>query len=371
MSDVDESVRSTAGEEPTQAGGAPEAPESGVVDTSPGEEPGTPTAESSAQPRDDHGRFASGKTATEDPASATPADGDPTAPRPPGEPPAQPTTAVVPTPETAPARPFAFRARGQQHAIDGATYDTDGSLKVPPSQVPLVKQLLSEGVEHRQTWRQREQEFQQRVQEASQRGTAEATQWRSMFEHVYGMLQNPEQLAQLAVEYDARFPLLKERLDLMYERLGAAVPKMEPQREADPAAQQAELHHAAATAFEEELSDFLELPEYQQVFTGPERQALEQRMGARWTSYFTTHEGETVLDRHALKAELDYEANLRTRAKQESDRKAAELARASAANATRGQRPQVPSVVPAKGSPPPAESGKKDKTAWGREFGFV
>ena len=42
MSDVDESVRSTAGEEPTQAGGAPEAPESGVVDTSPGEEPGTP-----------------------------------------------------------------------------------------------------------------------------------------------------------------------------------------------------------------------------------------------------------------------------------------------------------------------------------------
>lgn len=338
-----------------------EAPDPSTAPDVPADAESAPGADSgSAQPRADNGRFAPKGPSTESADAAPPAVASP-----PGSPGTTPAAPVAP-PAIA-DRPFTVRATGQVHPIDGAVLQGDGSLKVAPDQVGLVKQLLSEGLHHRATHRQREQEFTSRVEEATKRGTADATRWKSLFEHTYQLLSNPEALVALANGYDERFPILKDRLDVLFDRASLQMPREAPKAAEDPQASERAVQEAASAAFHEELDDFLEEPGYASVFTGEELTALRERMEHRWTSYFTQHEGETVLDRHALKAELDYEAKLRTRASSN----ATALAKAAAANATRSAPPAVPSVVPARGSPTPSDTATKpDRATWAREHGL-
>lgn len=335
----------------------PEAPAPEATVAPAGDEPAAAdTSTAAARARDEKGRFTKAEREAAEALAAA-------------EPTVAPVVASPPAPSAPPpAMPWTFRAGGQRIPIQGATVSPEGTLQIPADQVPNIRQLLGEGMAYRTTFRQKEQEWQTKVESAGAVEKARAEKYNEAAVMLWGMIENPETLRALA-ENPERVELLKERLALKLQASDLRAPRPTvAENQQDPAAEQQAFQQAAREAFDEELDDFLEHPAYKQAFTGDELQKLKDRMGARWTAYFTDEQGETVLDRHALKAELDYEAGLR-RTAQEHAAKLADLAAKNAAKQVTA--PAVPSVVPAKGSPAPSDTpAKKDKLAWAREHGL-
>lgn len=352
------------GDEPTEPVATTEAPADSLepaAETS--AEPVAASETPAAQPRDPKGRFAP-KASDSEPASATPAEGDPAA-APPAPAPTEPIAALAPPAPPPDTRPFTFRANGQQYPVEGASIDSDGTLRIPPAQVGLVKQLLSEGVNHRQTFRQREQEFKQRVEEATQAGNARAEKYNKAAVMLWERLSDPNWVTAAAAD-PREIDYLRRELDLELKAADMTIPKAEPKQEAAPDPQAIE--QAARGALDEELDDLFEGPEARTLFSAEERKQFKAKYQRILPAFFTERDGEILLDRHILSEHFTEELNARKKARDER----AQLAAAARKNEALNAKPNVPSVVPAKGSPTPSETApKKDRVQWAREHGFA
>lgn len=263
---------------------------------------------------------------------------------------APPPVAVAAPPAPAAGEPFVFRAEGQRIPVQGATLSADGQLTIPADQVPAIRQLLSEGVIYRSSYRKERDGLQEQIKTANAASDAKAAKYNKasviLWDRVASLLQeNPHELE-----------LLRRELDLELRSADLNIPKAAPEPAApDPK----QLESAARSVLEEELESLLDGPQAKALYTPDERKALTARYQRRLQAYFVEHEGSVALDREILKADFDDEVKDRQAARKlaEDARKAAEF------NAKRNQ-PAVnaPPVVQTKAPPVVASDAKKPST---------
>lgn len=357
---VAEATEPTAGvEETLPTAEVPEAPE-GVAPSAPGDEPAItePAASLATRPRGPDGRFikADGTQASEAEHAAIEAAAPASPPSP---------TPATPAPSTPPGEPFVFRADGQKIPIPGASLSPDGSLKVPAEQVPAIRQLLAEGVAHRGSWRQKEQDFERRVQEAGAVQEARATKYNHAAIHLLGIVE------QLMAENPRELDLVRKEVGIMLREADLKAPRIEQPKAEPPSGEQ--LEQAARQTLDGYLDELLETPQARAVYATEEaRRAVKARYGKLLNAFFQEQEGgDVVLHENAVDAVFmeELQDKLAAREATEKARKAAEF------NAKRAQpAAPVPPVVSGKAPPAaPAPSTAKytDRDAWRRANGMV
>lgn len=351
-------------DEVTTTAEVPEAPDTPaspapVAETAPAD----PSGESS-RPRDPKtGRFikADGSLASDAEQAAIEASiASPEAPAPASPPPA-PATAGT---------PFVVRGDGQRFQFPDATLTEAGDLMVKASQVPNLRMLISEGLAHKGSWRQKEQEYKQQIEQAGATERAQAEKYNKAAVRLWNALSNPEFLA--AASRDPReIEYLRREVELELRQADMEAPRpamQEPQgSEPDPQA----LQESARATLKGYVEELLERPQAKTVYDTPEkRQALEKRLQRRLAAYFTELEdGSVALHENAVDADFEEELNDRLAARQEAEkaRKAAEF------NAKRNAPPpNVPPVVSTKAPPPPAPASTKyeSRDDWRRKNGI-
>lgn len=330
-----------------------------------------------AQPRDQHGRFAPKPDGTPeapdaaevtDPAAVPPAatDADPTA-----------APKLIDDATRATASPFSFRAERQEHQFPDAEYYPGHGVLIPETRIPELKQLLSEGVTHRLTFRQHletvRSEARGQVEEASSKAQAYHNAALKMFD----ILSNPEHVQRLAEDPEREIELLRRELALELRAMkpsGAKVQQEAPAQEAD-----AGLQEAAVSALEDEVLTALQHdPKYAVLarLNEEDRRDILSDFQEKLAAFFDEHEGQIVLDRHKVMAALDREVKRVTRLNevQEKARREAEaLRRATESNVQRQKKVDVPPAVPTRGSPSVGEQKKTYKTAdeWRKDMGLA
>ena len=347
---------STVVEETSQAVDTPVAPDATAAPSPAGEEPAPDSqgTTASARPRDEHGRFTKqelAKQASDAANAVVPAVAD--APTPPAPPPPK-------------GDPFVFRADGQKIPVPGATLTADGALTIPPDQVPGIRQLLAEGVTYRGSWRQKEQDFQRQIQEATSVEKARAEKYNNAAVILWNRVE------QLLADSPQELALFRREMDLELRSADLKIPKVaEPPKPItdDPV----QLEKAARAGLDEYIEELLELPEAKAAgFTAEERQALKARFQRRLQAYYVEHPekaGEIVLDTE-LPLE-DFRDELKTRAFYA--KQAEEKAKATQFNAARAtpvvQAPPVVSTRGAGGSTA-APTQYSDREAWRKAMGI-
>ena len=344
----------------TETPAAPEgvAPSAPVVETATTE----PAASLATRPRGPDGRFikADGTQASEAEHAAMEA-APPTSP---------PPAATTPPPAPTPGEPFVFRADGQKFPVPGAALSSDGTLTIPADQVPAIRQLLAEGVSHRGSWRQREQEYKTQIESASATEKARAEKYNKASVLLWDRVTNPDWLASAAAD-PREIEYLRRELDLELKTADLRAPRAPERPKQDPAVQQQQLEQSARTALDEEVELLLDGPQARALYTSPEdRKALLARYQRRLNAYFTEHEGEIVLDRQVLRE--DFEDELKGR--QEAHKAAKQAQDAAAFNARRNAPPvTAPPVVSTKG-PGSSNTGTgrifKDKDEYRKAMGL-
>lgn len=344
---VEETVQPVeASETPETA--APTAPVEGTTDD----------ATVSARTRDEKGRFApktDGSPATDPASAAVPA-------------PATPPASVVSSPPVPAGEPFVFRADGQKIPIPGSTVDSEGHLRIPSGQVPAVRQLLAEGMAHRGSWRQREADYKQQIEQASAVEKARADKYNHAAVFLFDKVNDPNWLQALVNDPERELALLKRELGLELKTREIATPQpVAVQAPQVPDEQQVE--QAARSVLEEEVEMLLESPLARSVYTAEERETVMKRYQRRIGAYFVEHEGGPALDRHALKEDFEDELNQRKQVREQLTA----TAKAKEFNDKRNQPPaNVPPVVSTKGPGGNATAPKKYDTreAWRKSMGM-
>ena len=360
-----EVLEPTAGVEETQpTAEAPAAPE-GEAPSAPVAETATtePAAPTTARPRGPDGRFikADGTQASEAEHAAMEA-------APPASP---PPASTPPQPAATPGEPFVFRADGQKIPVPGASVSPDGHLTIPAEQVPAIRQLLAEGMSHRGSWRQREQEYKQQIESASATEKARAEKYNRASVLLWDRVTNPDWLASAAAD-PREVEYLRRELDLELRTADLKAPPPRATPTQDPAVQEQQLETAARTALDEEVELLLDGPQARTLYTSPDdRKALLARYQRRLNAYFVDHDGDIVLDRQVLRE--DFEEELKVR--QEAHKAAKQAQDAAAFNARRNAPPvTAPPVVSTKG-PGTANAGQgrvfKDRDEYRKAMGLV
>lgn len=370
MSDV-EVLEPTAGVEETQpTADVPATPEAGAP-TAGGDEP-SPAAsdtEASTRARDPKtGRFAKADgSPVSDAEQAALEAASPASPQTPVTETAKPPE--TPAPVTA---PFVVRGDGQRFTFPDAALNETGDLTIKATQVPNLRMLIAEGLSHRGSWRQKEQGYQQQIEQAGAVETARADRAEMVAAKLIDAIGNADWMtAAVADPREAQY-LIRE-LALEFNQAKLTAPRTEPRAEqAEPEPQEIE-QAARQTLNEYIIEELLESPQAKAVYTTPEqRQAVAKRFQRRLAAYFKVDGTEILLHENAVDADFMEELNDRIAQKKAADAQASKLADAAAKNAARNTSPAVPSTVPAKGSPTPGEvKTPKTKAQWAREHGFA
>lgn len=369
MSDV-EVLEPTAGVEETQpTADVPATPEA-VAPTAGGDEPSpaTSAAEASTRARDPKtGRF-------------TKADGSPVSDAEQAameaavaSSPQTPTTETAKPPE-APApvtAPFVVRGDGQKFTFPDAALNEAGDLTIKATQVPNLRMLIAEGLSHRGSWRQKEQGYQQQIEQAGAVEKARADRAEMVAAKLIDAIGSADWMtAAVADPREAQY-LIRE-LALEFNQAKLTAPRPEPEaKQADVPVEQIVAN--CQTTLSEYIDELLENPQAKAVYNTPElRTALKSRIQRRWRAYFNEDGNDILLHENAVDADVMEELNERLAAKKAADDQARKLADAAAKNAARTAAPAVPSTVPAKGSPTPGEVKQpKTKAQWARDHGFA
>lgn len=314
---------------------APESPDASAAATS------SPTDEAvgSDRPRDERGRFLK-------------RDGSPVAPDEQAKleaeaVPAIPTTPKPPAPMVPAGEPFVFRADGQKIPIQGASLSETG-LHIPIDQVPLIRQLLSEGVAHRGSWRQKEAEFNRRIEEASTVEKARADKYNAAAIFLFDKVNDPTWLQQLVNDPDRELGLLRRELGLELKTREIQAPRVQTPAAPQPQEpDEAQLTQAFGTVLHDEVDELLEDPRLKGLFSPDDIKDLKDDFLARMPAYAHVENGQYFVDREAVKRAFDREVKTQQRIKQA----AAEAAKAREFNEKRNApaAPIVP-VVSTKGA---------------------
>lgn len=277
-----------------------------------------------------------------------------------------PATKEPATPAPATSEPITFRGAGQRVPIPGSAIDANGNWMIPADQTSAIRQLLAEGMEYRQNWRRKEQDFKSQIESAGATERARAEKYNRAAVLMFERMADHDWLARAAAD-PREVEYLRRELELELKSADLKAPAAQgPSRQeqaADPAEQYAQLEQAARSTLEDELELLLETPQARALYTSPdERKALLARYQRRLNAYFTEHEGEVVLDRQILREDFEEEVKVRQQmAKQAEDaRKAAEFnARRNAPGTT------APPVVSTKAPPavtaPAGTPGSRDE----------
>ena len=339
--------------------GVPEAPET----VSAGAEPASQDTPVSDRPRDAHGRFMK-------------RDGTPVAPDEQAALEAQalaPATATTspaaPTPTTTAGEPFVFRADGQKIPIPGSTLAPDGSLSIPPDQVPVIRQLLAEGVSHRGSWRQKEQEYQRRIEEASSVEKARADKYNHAAVFLFDKVNDPNWLQALVNDPERELGLLRRELGLELKQREIVAPRVQEQvQQQEP--DEAQLTAAFGAALTDEVDELLEDPRIRGVFSPEDVKDLKDDFIARMAAYAAQIDGEYFVDRQAVKRAFDREVKLLQRAQKARE----DAVKAAEFNARRAQpAPNLPPVVSTKAppaAPATAGTGPSSRDEWRKKMGI-
>lgn len=364
---VAEVMEPTAGAEeattPAEVPATPDAPESPapVAETAPAD----PTGESS-RPRDPKtGRFIKADgTLASDAEQATMEAESPASPQPP-----------TPAPPAPTGDPFVFRASGEKITLPDATLNPDGDLVVKAGQVPFLRQLLAEGVEHRRTFRTREQEWNQKVEQAKATETARADKYNRAAVMLFEAVSSQDWLTAAAADPREVQYLIRE-LGLELQKADLTIPKTEVPKDAGPTEPDpVAIEHDARATLKGYIEELLERPQAKAVYDTPKkRQALERRLQRRLAAYFTQLEdGSIALHENRVDEDFDDELNERLAIKQEADRRAEEARKAAEFNARRAAPPApVPPVVSTKAppAPPPQPTKYESREEWRRKNGL-
>jgi hypothetical protein len=331
----------------------PEAPET----VSAGAEPASTEPPVSDRPRDASGRFMKrdGTPVAPDEQAALEAQASV---------PATPTTSPAPQPPSSPAgEPFVFRADGQKIPIPGSMLTADGALSIPADQVPVIRQLLAEGVAHRGSWRQKESEYQRRIEEAGSVEKAKADKYNQAAMHLFDTVNNPEWLQTLVNDPERTLAYLRKDLGYLLKEadLKAPQPKTVQTPQQPQEVDQAQLAQAFGKALSEEIEDRLDDPKVKALFSPEERKELTEAFVEQMNAFYAEHEGQVSISLDALDKAFQREVRKQQMIKQA----AAEAAKAREFNEKRNApAPTLPPVVSTKG---PGSTGSTTKKFQSRE----
>ncbi len=275
-----------------------------------------------------------------------------------------------PPPPTAPT-PFVFRADGQKIPIPGSTVAPDGSLTIPADQVPQIRQLLSEGVTHRGSWRKERESFQRQVTDATAAEKAQTEKYHRVGTRMFEAITNPEWL-KMASEDPREVQHFIRELGLEMKEANLTVPKQPAERAPDAGTAQAELQTAARDTLAEYVEELLDTPQGKAAYpTAKDRQEVVARYARRMAAYFVDQQGDVALHENAVDADFQDELQWRHSARDA----ALKATKAAEFNAKRNQpNAAPPPVVSAKGPGSTGSSGArtfKDAEEYKRAVGMA
>jgi hypothetical protein len=275
-----------------------------------------------------------------------------------------------PPPPPPPPEQFVYRASGRKIPMEGAMLAADGSLTVPATQVPLLRQLFAAGVQHNEVYPQERQQFEQRIAHAEAQAKSGGQKYNDASLYLYDKFQStpdwflsrvsdPDLRAQLSAEWQREFDYIRRDVGHILKEADLNAPRIQPQQAPDDSQMEA----AARSALTEEIEDLLDItPHSAQLYNGEDRQDLVRAFQSRLNAYVEDHDGQLVIDRHALKADFDREVRLQHRVRTvavQATKDAEKAKHAAAFNAANG-RTAVPSTP---SRPTPALSGARSSGA--------
>ena len=295
------------------------------------------------------------------------------------ETPTTPATPVTPAPEavqsetpvTPEPEPYWVRHAGQRVTIPHAVRNADGSLVIKPEGEAIVRDLFTQALAHRESWPREKQKYEQQIQQAQEMAKAAPRKYNDAAVMLWEHISNPEWL-NAAVANPERIELLREKLALTLQRADLTAPRMEEPAKPDDDA----INRAAVAVLSEELDDLLDSPTAKTLFGAEERKELSETMLALMPAFFTEHQGEIVLDRHALKRAFEREVTKQQRIKDAASTAArdAEKARKAAAFNAAQQSTKTPAAspaIPAKPKPVPASTAAGATKSWDQRVNEV
>jgi hypothetical protein len=252
---------------------------------------------------------------------------------------------VTPEPVAPPEpEPYTVRFAGQKQPIPHTYRNADGSLVVKPEGVAVIQDLVTQGLANKHSWPREKAAYEARIKQAEAMAEAKPRKYNDAAVLMYDHITNPEWLARAAQNPEI-VDLLRQRIEITLQRADLAIPKAPEVESAAPDPQQ--LQQAAASVLSEELEDLLDQPSAKTLFGADERKELSETMLSLMPAFFTEHEGEIVLDRHALKRAFEREVSKQQRiqsAALKATQDAQKAREAAAFNAA--QKPSVPAVRP-------------------------
>jgi hypothetical protein len=334
---------------------------------------------STDRPRDEHGRFVA-----KEKDAATEA-----APLPGGEPGADtslPVAAAPPAPVPEP-QPFKWRADRQEHTLEGAVINPDGSLVIPAQHVARAKQLLSEGIVHQGSWAKERTTWSARINDAETRAKAAEASKARLLDEFAKVFESEDSVLQFWQSRQTQLPLLQERLKAqeLEERIKAYESGQARPASPEPAADPAQTVETARAELTETLPDFFASPEYS-ALTDKDKQYLIEEMTQDISKYVKVANkdipehgfvaGDLVLFDELVHARIRREAERVGELRAASAEQAKKLAEAAKFNAARApQKGAAPiATVPSGGKVPAPTSDPvpayKDGSEWRSRMGL-
>jgi hypothetical protein len=333
--------------------------------------------DTTGQPRDEHGRFAP-KAATAPADEATLPGGEP------GVQAVPPVAAVAPPPVVEP-QPFKWRADKQEHTLDGAVINPDGSLVIPAQHVARAKQLLSEGVVHQGSWAKERTTWSAKINDAETRAKAAEASKNALLDEFQKVFASEESVVQFWNERTTQLPILQERIrrQELEERIKAYETGQARPASPGPVTDPAQELESARVELTETLPDFFAQPEFASL-TDEDRTYLVQEMAEDVTKYIKVAltdipehgivAGDPVLFEELVTARIRREAERVGKLRAASTEQARKLAEAAKFNATRTPQKGAPVASAPVGKVPTSATESapqyKDGNEWRTRMGL-
>jgi hypothetical protein len=304
------------------------------------------SAQPSAQPRDPvTGKFAPKAEAPEAAAA-------PVAETLPAQPVVAPVSDAVPAQPATPSA-FTYKAGGREYTIPG--------LAVPPEHEAEVRALLSEGMHHRTTWRQREADMRRTLDTERQSLTAEKARLDAINSELTRLLSDPDAMAEFYQNFQVEAPALQERARAA--QLEARIKQYETEQEND---WKRRAEEAEATGLDEQVRAAVQ-QNYADLFTdGDVAKMIGELQGQRIVVVadrdYPEHgyaKGDLLIDERRLLGHLAYEADQRRKAKATQAEAIKRVEKVAANNAAVLSPSAPPPVVAARSTPSPVATKKK------------
>jgi hypothetical protein len=305
------------------------------------------SAQPSAQPRDPvTGKFAPKAEAPEAAAA-------PVAETLPAQPVVAPVSDAVPAQPATPSA-FTYKAGGREYTIPG--------LAVPPEHEAEVRALLSEGMHHRTSWRQREQQLRQTVESERQQLTQEKARLDAINSELVRLMADPDAFAEFYQNFERDAPALQARAEKA--QLEAKLKAYESERETEF---QTQAEKAASDSLEQQVREAA-TRDYAGIFTdGDVAKLIGDLQGTvvvadRDYPEYGYQKGDILVDERKLLGHLAYEADQRRKAKATQAEALKRVEKVAQANAATLAPSSVPPVVSARSTPAPQATKKKPTT---------